>query len=129
MSKRHTMRANPRLLAGAVCAVVSLVILPTGGITQTQAQGSAPPIDELVKWLDQQETQWLATVQLQRQPEAAIPLLLTPGRAAQGPHDRWTPALLALAKIGEPGNPRRRRAPRRDPPRGRSRRGPPRPMG
>ena len=68
MSKRHTMRANPRLLAGAVCAVVSLVILPTGGITQTQAQASAPPVDELVRWLDQQETQWVATVHLQRLP-------------------------------------------------------------
>ena len=68
------------------------------GITSMQAQASAPLVDELVRGLDRQETQWVATAHLLGVPDAAIPRLLEPGRAVQGPHDQWTPALLALAQ-------------------------------
>jgi hypothetical protein len=55
--------------------------------------------------LNQPSRQWLATTQLQRFPEAAIPHLLEPGRAVLGPHGDLTPALLTLAKIVEPAIP------------------------
>ena len=94
--------AQPR---ASVCAAGACLLVSTSGMTEAQVQGSAPTVDELVRWLDQRETEWVATAYLQRQPEAAIPLLLPPGRAKVGPHGDWTPALLALAKIGEPAIP------------------------
>jgi hypothetical protein len=69
------------------------------------AQTRPPAVDEFVGWLNDPSRQWLATAELQRLPDAAIPLLLDPARAVFGPHRSLTPALLALAKIGEPALP------------------------
>lgn len=67
------------------------------------AQSLTPP--EIVAELDDPATAWRATAQVQAIPAAALPLLLQPGRVASGPHGRWTPHMLALAKLGEPAIP------------------------
>jgi HEAT repeat protein len=86
--------------APAVLMVASLL-----AIQGARAQTRPSPIDEFVGWLDDPSRQWLATAELQRFPDAAIPHLLDPARAVFGPHRSLTPALLTLAKIGEPALP------------------------
>lgn len=75
------------------------------GLSTRSAFAQTPSPSELVAELDNPETQWLATAQLQAARDAALPLLLQPGRVASGPHDRWTAHMLALAKLGEPAIP------------------------
>jgi hypothetical protein len=84
------------------------IIFLIGAVATISAQDAppvAPPVEQLVEWLDSPETEWVATARLQQAPQAALPLLLRPGRVASGPHDRWTASMLALAKIGEPAIP------------------------
>jgi hypothetical protein len=82
------------------CVLVASVL----AIQAAHAQ-KGPSVDEVVGRLGDPSRQWLATAELQRFPEAAIPQLLDPSRAVFGPHRSLTPALLALAKIGEPALP------------------------
>jgi hypothetical protein len=84
------------------CAVLATIVVAW---QDARAQPRPSPVGEFVGWLNQPSRQWLATAQLQRFPEAAIPHLLEPGRAVLGPHGDLTPALLTLAKIGEPAIP------------------------
>jgi len=93
---------RPRLLPLAWRALACLTLSSTVGAHVAYAQTTTPSVDELVAWLDQPSRQWLATAELQRVPDAAIPRLLDPRRAVLGPHGTLSPALLALAKIGEP---------------------------
>ena len=79
--------------------------MPAGVRTQTTPP-QAPTPGELVVWLDNRETAWLAATHLQMVGEAAIPLLLQPGRITMAPHANWTASMLALAKAGEPAIPR-----------------------
>lgn len=85
----------------ATCAAIWVVIASSGGLSTRAAFAQTPSPSELVAELDNPETQWLATAHLQAVPDAALPLLLQPGRVASGPHDRWTAHMLALAKLGE----------------------------
>src|SRR5262245_59001303 len=68
----------------------------------TEASQETVPIGQLISWLDNPSTAWLATVKLQQIGEPAIPALLAPGRTQLGPHGRFSPRMVALAKIGEP---------------------------
>lgn len=94
------MRVKSRLLLWT-CATIGLLLL-SGGAYLFSASAQRPSPGELVAWLDNRETAWLATAHMQGVPETALPLLLQPGRVASGPHDRWTAQMLALAKLGEP---------------------------
>jgi hypothetical protein len=93
-----------RLWAGIVVAGL-LLGLGTGPHIAAAARAPAPSVDELIAWLDDPETEWVATTYLQAIPRAALSLLLQPGRVASGPHDRWTAPMLALSKLGEPAIP------------------------
>jgi hypothetical protein len=99
--------ALPRNLWAALrtCATIWFLVALAGGPNTRSAFAQAPPPGELVAWLDNPETEWVATARLQDVPDAALPLLLQPGRVASGPHDRWTAHMLALAKLGEPAIP------------------------
>jgi hypothetical protein len=77
----------------------------SGGLSTRSAFAQTPRPSELIAELDNPETEWLATARLQAIPNAALPMLLQPGRIASGPHDRWTAQMLALAKLGEPAIP------------------------
>jgi hypothetical protein len=90
---------------GSWPAPACLMLASLVAIQAEHAQIRPPSVDEVVGWLDDPSRQWLATAELQRQPDAAIPQLLEPERAVFGPHRRLTPALLTLAKIGEPALP------------------------
>jgi len=84
----------------------TLLVLASLFATQAaHAQPQQSRAEEVVGWLTDPSRQWLATAELQRMPDEAIPLLLEPGRTVLGPHGSLTPALLALAKIGEPAVP------------------------
>jgi HEAT repeat protein len=65
----------------------------------------APTPSELVAWLENRETEWLASAHLLAAPDAALALLLQPGRIASGPHGQWTAPMLTLAKLGQPAIP------------------------
>lgn len=82
-------------------AAIWFLLALSGGLSPGPASAQTLSSSELVAELDNPETQWLATAQLQAVPNAALPLLLQPGRVASGPHDRWTAHMLALAKLGE----------------------------
>src|SRR5688500_10630593 len=93
----------PRRFSGRLMCIAvwfCLAVSSASHASSPSAQTVSPA--ELVAGLDNPETEWWATAQLQAVPEAALPLLLQPGRVASGPHDRWTPHMLALAKLGEP---------------------------
>jgi hypothetical protein len=83
-------------------AMTCLFLASVVALQAVHAQTRPSPVDEFVGWLDDPSRQWLATAQLQRFPDVAIPHLLEPQRAVLGPHGYLTPALLTLAKIGEP---------------------------
>jgi hypothetical protein len=97
----------PRGPSGALrkCATLSFLLVLSSGPYTRAAFAQAPSPKELVAWLDNRETEWLATAHLQAVPEAALPLLLQPGRVASGPDGRWSAQMLALAKLGEPAIP------------------------
>ena len=97
VSKGMRMRRWP---AVAVLCTLSLVVAP-----RADAQNSAPPIEDLLAWLDDPTRQWLATAELQRVSSLAVPRLLEPNRLVLGPHGSLSAPLLALAKIGEPAVP------------------------
>src|SRR6266508_2969519 len=85
-----------------------IALMLSGATPKVAAQdtpAAAPRVDQLIEWLDAPETQWVATARLQEVPQAALPLLLRPGRVASGPHDRSTAPMLALSKLGEPAIP------------------------
>ena len=82
----------------AICFLLAL----SAGLSARSASAQTPSPTELVAGLDNPETEWRATAELQAAPAATLPLLLQPGRVASGPHDRWTAHMLALAKFGEP---------------------------
>ena len=85
-----------------------IAIILGGGAGNVAAQDPSarvPSVQPLIDWLDNPETEWVATARLQAVPQTALPLLLRPGRVASGPHDRWTAPMLALSKIGEPAIP------------------------
>lgn len=92
-----------RLWAGVVTAGFMLGL--GSGHIAAGAQAPAPSVDELIAWLGDPETEWVATAYLQASPGAALPLLLQPGRVTPGPHDRLSAPMLALAKLGEPAIP------------------------
>jgi hypothetical protein len=73
---------------------------PSNGTTVTSQQ--SPPLETLIAWLDDPSTAWAATAWLQQIGQPAMPALLAPGRTKSGPHDRLSPRMLALAKIGDP---------------------------
>ena len=97
----------PRGTSGriGIGAAIWFLVALSAGVCARSAFAQAPSPSELVAGLDNPATEWLATAQLQAFPNAALPLLLQPGRVASGPHDRWTPHMLALAKLGEPAIP------------------------
>jgi hypothetical protein len=72
---------------------------------QSPAGERRPDAQSLIDSLEVPETGWIATAWLQQMPDAAVPLLLQPGKAWYGHHMRWTTRMLALAKIGEPAVP------------------------
>ena len=84
------------------CATIAFCLALSGGPFPPSAAAQTPSSDELVAWLENRETEWVATAHLQTVPEAALPLLLQPGRVRLGPHARWSSQMLALAKLGEP---------------------------
>jgi hypothetical protein len=65
------------------------------------ARRQAPSATELLNWLDNRDTAWLATVHLQAVPDEALTLLLRPGRAITPASGDWTAPMLALAKLGD----------------------------
>ncbi len=87
---------------GAVVLACIVLLTPEVSNSRTAQHQEAPPIDVLITWLDDPSTAWLATVRLQQAGERAIPALLAPGRTQLGPHGRFSPRMVALAKIGEP---------------------------
>jgi HEAT repeat protein len=97
----------PRNLSAGLrtCAMIWFSLAMASGPYTRAAFAQPPTPSELVTWLDNPETEWVATARLQAIPDAALPLLLQPGRIASGPHDRWTAHMLALAKLGEPAIP------------------------
>ena len=90
----------PRWALLSVLCTLNLLVA-----SRVDAQNSAQRIDELLAWLDDPTRQWLATAELQRVPNLAIPRLLEPNRLVLGPHGSFSASLLTLAKIGEPAVP------------------------
>src|SRR5262245_59048830 len=88
----------------ATATLVVLLLASAAAAAAQDAQGLLP-VEQLVEWLDHPETQWLATARLQQVPQAALPLLLQPGRVSAGAHNQWTAPMLALAKLGDPAMP------------------------
>ena len=84
------------------CAVI---MIPQSSGYQVAASQEPPPLDQLITWLDDRSSAWVATAWLQQLGEPAIDALLASGRIQTGPHGRFSARMLALAKIGEPAIP------------------------
>lgn len=89
---------------------VGWIAISIGLGVSTPSHPQPPPAQsltpaEIVAELDHRDTEWRATAQVQAVPAAALSLLLQPGRVTSRPHGRWTPHMLALAKLGDPSIP------------------------
>jgi hypothetical protein len=101
------VRTRRSTRSGWTTAIVIAIILGggAGNVAAQDPSARVPSVQPLIDWLDNPETEWVATARLQAVPQTALPLLLRPGRVASGPHDRWTAPMFALSKIGEPAIP------------------------
>ncbi len=110
MSKPLFMLSSTLVLRGTsggigTCTAIWFLLALSSGLSTRSAFAQTPSPSELVAALDNPETEWLATAELQAIPNGALPMLLQPGRIVSDPHDRWTAQMLALAKLGEPAIP------------------------
>jgi hypothetical protein len=80
----------------AVVAALSTTVTSAGVVQDAPASLRA-----LVAGLDDERTAWAATVRIREAGPAGLQLLLDSGATAAGPHDDWSPRMLAIAKFGE----------------------------
>jgi len=99
---------------GRLLVTVAIVGTALCGITISARrvnaqQGTPPSLTTIVAALDEERTAWVATARLRTAGPGAVSLLLdaVPVQAGRPPRyqSSWTPAVLALAKIGVPAIP------------------------
>jgi HEAT repeat protein len=83
----------------AVIVVGAALSTPT--ISARVVQDAPVSLPELVAGLDDERTAWASTVRIREAGPAGLQVLLDSGATAAGPHDDWSPRMLAIAKFGE----------------------------